>query len=125
MAAAPGASSRAKTWLRFNESGAGSGVGQGTLTPPGPAGSATLPGMGSAWQRGARVAPVAAAALLIACSQGKSPAASHPGDDLTVDVEASTYPPTPDAGNYADGYFAALDAPYGSGYGMADVYSVL
>jgi|HubBroStandDraft_2_1064218.scaffolds.fasta_scaffold05164_6 hypothetical protein len=57
--------------------------------------------------------------MAAACSQGSAPA-KNPGDDLTVDVEASTTMPSqPDAADYDDGFFNGTDGPYGSGYGTS------
>ena len=59
-----------------------------------------------------------------ACSQASSP--SHPpGDDYTQDVEGSTQGEQAYDGNYDDGFFLGTDGPYGTGYGMTDVYAVL
>jgi hypothetical protein len=60
----------------------------------------------------------------MACSQASSSTSHKPGDDLTVDNDATMTPPQggPDA-DYDDGFFNGIDGPYGSGYGMADAYA--
>jgi hypothetical protein len=52
-------------------------------------------------------------AVVAACSQASSPA-KNPGDDIYVDVEASTMLPQPDAADYDDGFFNGTDGAYGA-----------
>jgi hypothetical protein len=74
--------------------------------------------MGAGRQRGRWLSVLAGGALALAaaCSQASSPA-HNPGDDVIMDVEASTLPAQPDAADYDDGFFNGIDGPYGSAYG--------
>jgi hypothetical protein len=62
---------------------------------------------------------------LAACSQASPSSTKNPGDDLIVDVEASTMLPQPDAADYDDGFFNGTDGPYGGGYAGSTGYAVI